>query len=208
MSWGRVGQAHRLGCGLGLVAVAAAVGDPLLGLAARSADLCCSRLATRFAERLVGAEGETRTPAGRFFVNPNGGDMNRLPRLSPAMVVACVALLVALGGTSIAAETALAPGSVTTAAIRNGAVTTTKLHSNAVTLSKLAPNARIPGPKGDPGTNGTNGKDGSPGVSGLVVVTGSDVTLPPNAGGTAHVSCPAGKTALAGGVIATPRSAP
>lgn len=126
--------------------------------------------------------------------------MNQLPRLSPAMAVACVALLVALGGTSIAAETALAPGSVTTAAIRNGAVTTTKLHSNAVTLSKLAPSARIPGPKGDPGTNGTNGTNGTPGVSGLVVVTGTDVTLPPNAGGTAHVSCPAGKTALAGGV--------
>jgi hypothetical protein len=119
------------------------------------------------------------------------------------MVVACVALLVALGGTSIAAVNALPHGSVHTAALANGAVTSSKIANKAVTLSKVALNARIPGPKGDPGTNGkngTNGKDGTPGVSGLVVVTGSDVTLPANAGGTAHVSCPAGKTALAGGV--------
>ena len=33
-------------------------------------------------------------------------------RPSPAMVVACIALLVALGGTSIAAVSALAPNSV------------------------------------------------------------------------------------------------
>ena len=36
-------------------------------------------------------------------------------RPSPAMIVACIALLVALGGTSVAAVTALAPGSVGTA---------------------------------------------------------------------------------------------
>jgi hypothetical protein len=43
---------------------------------------------------------------------------------------------------------------------------------------------------------------GGAGVSGLVVVTGSDTTLKANEGGTAHVSCPAGKTALAGGADA------
>ena len=44
-------------------------------------------------------------------------------RPSPAMVVACIALLVALGGTSIAAVTAIAPNSVGTAQIKASAVT-------------------------------------------------------------------------------------
>jgi hypothetical protein len=73
------------------------------------------------------------------------------------MVVAGVALLVALGGTSIAAVTGLPPGSVNTAALQNGAVTTRKLANNAVTLGKLAPGARIPGPKGDKGDKGDVG---------------------------------------------------
>ena len=45
-------------------------------------------------------------------------------RPSPAMVVACIALLVALGGTSVAAVSALAPNSVGTPQLRPAAVTT------------------------------------------------------------------------------------
>ena len=82
------------------------------------------------------------------------------------MVVACAALLVALGGTGIAAVGALPRGSVNTAAIRDGAVTTKKLANKAVTLAKLAPSARIPGPKGDPGPKGTSGSPGPKGDKG------------------------------------------
>ena len=62
-------------------------------------------------------------------------------RPSPAMVVACLALLVALGGTSIAAVTAIAPNSVGTAQIRSSAVTAAKIRNNNVTGAKIAPNA-------------------------------------------------------------------
>jgi len=79
------------------------------------------------------------------------------------MAVACLALLIALGGTSIAAVSALAPGSVNTAALQNGAVTARKLADKAVTLAKLAPSARIPGSKGDPGPKGDPGLKGDKG---------------------------------------------
>src|SRR6266849_3724872 len=87
-------------------------------------------------------------------------------RPSPSMVVACIALLIALGGTGMAAVGALPRGSVNTAAIRNGAVTTPKLANSAVTLAKLASNARIAGPKGDPGPRGGTGSPGPKGDKG------------------------------------------
>jgi len=62
-------------------------------------------------------------------------------RPSPAMVVACIALLVALGGTSIAAVTAIAPNSVGTPQIRANAVTTAKIRNNNVVGADIAPNA-------------------------------------------------------------------
>ena len=58
-------------------------------------------------------------------------------RPSPAMVVASVALLVALGGTSIAAVSALPARSVGTKQLKDKAVTKAKLASNAVTAAKV-----------------------------------------------------------------------
>jgi hypothetical protein len=58
-------------------------------------------------------------------------------RPSPALVVACIALLAALAGTSVAAVNQLAPNSVATSSIRNSAVTTPKLNNGAVTTAKL-----------------------------------------------------------------------
>ncbi len=73
-------------------------------------------------------------------------------RPSPAFVLASIALLVALGGTSVAAVQATVPkngvgsaqlkeNAVTSAKIKNAAVTSAKLASNAVTSAKLANNA-------------------------------------------------------------------
>ena len=87
-------------------------------------------------------------------------------RPSPSMLVACVALLVALGGTSVAAVRALPRASVNTAAIQNGAVTTGKLANRAVTLAKLSPRARLRGPKGNPGPKGETGNPGPKGDKG------------------------------------------
>ena len=57
-------------------------------------------------------------------------------RPSPAFVVACIALLVALGGTSYAAFN-LPKNSVGTTQIKNNAVTTSKIKNGAVTGSKI-----------------------------------------------------------------------
>jgi hypothetical protein len=63
-------------------------------------------------------------------------------RPSPAMVIACAALLIALTGTSIAAVEASVPkNSVGSAQLKNNAVTAAKIASNAVTSAKIASNA-------------------------------------------------------------------
>lgn len=100
------------------------------------------------------------------------------PRLSPATVIACIALLVALGGTSAAAVT-LARNSVGTAQLKNSAVTNSKIASNAVTTAKVKnhsllrvdfANGQIPGgprgPVGPPGPAGAAGARGPTGPAG------------------------------------------
>jgi hypothetical protein len=58
------------------------------------------------------------------------------------MVIACMALLVALTGTSIAAVQATVPkNSVGSAQLKNNAVVAAKIASNAVTSAKIASNA-------------------------------------------------------------------
>ena len=97
---------------------------------------------------------------------------------SPAMIVACCALVVALGGVSYAASM-LPRNSVGTAQLQNKAVTRAKLSNNAVTGAKVSNGtltaadfkagqlpAGAPGPKGDPGPNGDAGPKGDVGPPG------------------------------------------
>lgn len=82
-------------------------------------------------------------------------------RPSPALAVACLALLVALAETSWAAVSALVPpNSVGTAQIRTGAVTSAKIRNNTILLRDLARSARIPGPAGPAGPQGPAGPAG------------------------------------------------
>jgi hypothetical protein len=67
----------------------------------------------------------------------------RIPRPTPALVVAFVALFAAMGGFGYAAAK-LKPNSVKTKSIQNAAVTTNKLADGAVTTPKLAPDAVAP----------------------------------------------------------------
>jgi hypothetical protein len=68
--------------------------------------------------------------------------MNRKRRLrmpSPSLVIAVVALFVALGGTSVAAISALPKNSVGTKQLKSNAVTGAKIANGTVTASKIDP---------------------------------------------------------------------
>jgi hypothetical protein len=133
----------------------------------------------------------------------------RLP--SPAMLVACIALVVALGGVSYAAGV-LPNNSVGTAQLQKKAVTASKLRSNAVTGAKVKDRTltaadfnagQLPagpqGPQGPKGDKGDKGDSGAPGVTGYEVVFGPPNTLGAGTYGTAQASCPAGKKVMGGG---------
>jgi hypothetical protein len=141
-------------------------------------------------------------------------------RPSPAMVVACLALLVALGGTSVAAVSQLVPrNSVGPLQIRNGAVTNPKIRNNAVTSAKVrnrsllrsdfAP-GQLPagptGPQGPAGPAGAAGPAGPRGTVGTVTVRTQSTTIADAVDnnevyGTAEIQalCASGELAISGG---------
>jgi hypothetical protein len=144
-------------------------------------------------------------------------------RPSPAMVVACIALLVALTGTSIAAVQAVAPNSIGTTQLKTNAVTTPKIRNRAVTGAKMAQNA-VTGarvlngsltrsdfaanslPAGPPGPTGQTGPPGPAGTIGPITVRQAGI---PVAGGTPQngsydtetvtVNCNANEKAISAG---------
>jgi hypothetical protein len=142
-----------------------------------------------------------------------------LRRPSPAMVVACLALLVALGGTSVAAVNQLGRNTVGPLQIRNGAVTNPKIRNNAVNSSKVAPRSllrsdfapgQLPagpvGPQGPAGPAGAAGAAGPAGVIGAITMRSASALV---SGGTAEnsaynsvrvtASCQANERAISGG---------
>ena len=141
---------------------------------------------------------------------------------SAALVIACLALGIALGGTGSAAVLNVPDGSVTTAKIKNGAVTTAKLKNDAVTVDKLAANAvtsgqvkngtllkedfksgQLPaGPPGPAGPRGVPGPKGAPGVSGLERVDAATSSSSANSKSVV-ATCPSGKRVIGGGAQAT-----
>jgi hypothetical protein len=89
---------------------------------------------------------------------------------SPAMIVACVALFIAMGGTSYAAAT-LAANSVGTKQIKKNAVTSAKIKSAAVTAAKVK-DGTLTGAKIQDGTlTGAKIQDGS--VAGADLAAGA-----------------------------------
>jgi hypothetical protein len=93
-----------------------------------------------------------------------------LPRLrpSPALVVACIALAVSLGGTSYAAIT-LPKNSVGTKQLKKNAVISTKVKNGSLLRADFK-SGQIPagpqgpqGPQGPPGSQGNQGIQGPPG---------------------------------------------
>ena len=126
-------------------------------------------------------------------------------RPAPSLVIAGLALLLALGGTSYATGLSVPNSSVGTAQLKNGAVTTKKLASNAVTSNQVKNGSLLRTdfqsgqlPAGPPGPQGAQGPAGPPGISGMQrfdVATSSDSTSPK----TAIATCPSGKRPVGGG---------
>ncbi len=136
-------------------------------------------------------------------------------RPSPALVIACLALVVALGGTSYAAITLpsnavgtrqLRDRAVTSAKLANGVVQTRKLRARAVTASvlgdrsvtsaKLA-NGAVTSAKLAPGTINTTNVPAGAGVN--VRYRYGTVIAGPGQQVSAYVACPAGMTVVGGG---------
>jgi hypothetical protein len=125
----------------------------------------------------------------------------RLPRMgrpSPALVLACVALFVALGGTGYAALQ-LPANSVGSKQIRKGAVKNSEIANNAVTGRKVRPRSltasdfrasSLPrGPRGFPGPAGPAGPAGSARAYGYVTSAGALVAARSKGGATvSHVA--------------------
>ncbi len=111
-------------------------------------------------------------------------------RPSPAMVVACLALLVALTGTSVAAVNQLGRNTVGPLQIKNGAVTNPKIRNNAVTSAKVANRSllrsdfapgQLPagptGPQGPVGPAGPAGAAGPAGTIGAITVRSANTAI-------------------------------
>ena len=126
-------------------------------------------------------------------------------RPSPALVIACLALGVALGGTSYATVLQVPRNSVGAPQLKSSAVTTPKLARNAVTSAKVrngtlvradfARGALLVGPAGPTGPAGPAGPPGLSGVERVETTSLSNTASPK----TAQMACPAGKRLIGGG---------
>jgi hypothetical protein len=136
--------------------------------------------------RSVRREREVAEPA-------RSNDAGRLRLSAAALVVASVALLVALGGTSYAVST-LPANSVGSAQLRTGAVTSAKVRDGSVRALDLAPATR----RALAGQVGPRGPQGEAGLSGVEIVQASSAfTSSPDR--TVTLDCPAGKRLVGGG---------
>src|SRR5262245_63469125 len=120
-----------------------------------------------------------------------------LRKPSPAMIVACLALLVALSGTGMAAATQLGRNTVGTFSLNDSAFANAKLRNNAVNSAKVAARSllrsdfapgQLPagpvgpqGPAGPAGAAGATGPAGPAGVVGPVTVRQGSVSVPGSA---------------------------
>jgi hypothetical protein len=102
--------------------------------------------------------------------------MSRLRRhLSPALVISCLALLAAVGGTGYAAIK-LPPGSVGTKQLKNGAVVASKVKPRSLLARNFKPGQLPRGPRGAQGLPGAAGPQGPGGPQGPAGAKGDPAT--------------------------------
>ena len=130
-------------------------------------------------------------------------------RPSPALVIACIALFVAMGGTGYAALK-LPKNSVGSKQIKPGAVSSSKVKNGSLLPADFKAGtlpAGAQGPKGDPGSPGTKGDTGDKGNNGDTGPRGpSDAysaTINSSSGGSAQQSLalPAGDYLAFGSIL-------
>ncbi|MGD0272235.1 MAG: hypothetical protein ABSB96_00650 [Gaiellaceae bacterium] len=129
--------------------------------------------------------------------------MYRLVRKpSPALVVACLALFVALTGTSVAVVNALPKNSVGTKQLKNNAVVSSKVKNGSLKALDFASGQLPKGEKGDTGATGASGANGATGASGANGATNVVVRSQSGSAGVwsfATAQCLAGERATGGG---------
>jgi hypothetical protein len=106
--------------------------------------------------------------------------LRSIPRPSPAMVIACLALVVALSGTSYAEILALPLNSVGTPQLKANAVTSPKVRNHSLLAVDFKPGQL-------------------PGIRGYEIVDGVPSIVTNQVYNSLLMSCPAGKRAIAGG---------
>lgn len=127
--------------------------------------------------------------------------LRKLP--SPAMVLAATALLVALGGTSIAAVSQIPRASVGAPQLKSNAVTGAKIANSTITSIDVRNRSlrRVDFGQGQlpAGPVGAQGPQGPPGLSAREQVS-AESPLNSTASRNITVTCPSGKKAFGGGV--------
>jgi hypothetical protein len=132
--------------------------------------------------------------------------LRHITRPSPSMLVACLALFVALSGTSFAVVNALPRNSVGTAQLKANAVVSSKVRNHSLLAADFA-YGQLPrgpkgatgatGPAGPPGPKGDKGDTGAAGISGLERREASNG--PDSTDKAVDVTCPTGKRVIGGG---------
>jgi hypothetical protein len=136
----------------------------------------------------------------------------RIRLLSPATIIACIALLVALGGTAMAGVlitgSQIKDNTVSTLDITNGTVRSIDVKNNAITSLDIlngtlkavdfAPGQLPVGPAGAAGPQGSPGAQGAPGLAAVEIVT-VDSANSSTGVKQADATCPAGKKVIGGG---------
>jgi hypothetical protein len=117
------------------------------------------------------------------------------PRPSPALVIACFALAVALGGTSYAAILTVPVNSVGTAHLKPNAVVSSKVKNRSL-LAVDFKTGQLPA--GPPGPKGDRGDAGAPGISGYELIMERNISTT-GVFNSVGATCPAGKRVIGGG---------
>jgi hypothetical protein len=126
-------------------------------------------------------------------------------RPSPAMVIASIALLVALGGTSIAAVSQLGANSIGKVQLKNNAVGSPEVINRSLLAVDFKQGQLPRGPRGLQGPRGPQGLQGAPGLPGAAGAPGATGPAGPAGPGAkwALVNADGAIVAQSGGISVT-----